>query len=69
MASYRFFFVECTGETKAAETHEFKDDLDALEKARQLADGCEIEVWLGPLRIAHVKAGDEPPLPSDPIPG
>jgi hypothetical protein len=69
VSTYRFFLVDRLGETTATETREFKDDLDALDEARKLADGCEVELWLGPMRIAHVKAGDAAHTARDRISG
>ena len=48
---------------------EYRDALDALDAAESLATDCMVEVWDDSGRIARVKQGCAPSLPSDPFPG
>jgi len=48
---------------------DYSDDLDALQAAEALAEDSAVEVWDDHHRIASVKKGCLPSLPSDPYPG
>jgi hypothetical protein len=55
MTAYRVYFVEestcrVAGPPKVLEC---ADDNEALQKARQLVDGKDVEVWEGPRLIAR----------------
>lgn len=54
MATYYFFRMDSQGHITSREEHECGNDPDALETARTLMDGHDIEVWLGNNRIGAV---------------
>jgi len=55
MAHYTLYLLDAKGHIFARQDHEFKEDLDALEKAQSLCANQDIEVWQGNYRIATVK--------------
>jgi len=59
MASYRFHFLK-RGQTVGSANREFANDLDAVDKARQLSKRFEIEIWLDDKWVARVNEHDEP---------
>jgi hypothetical protein len=59
MASYNFYFLEC-GQIVGNASREFANDLDAVDKARTLAKGFEIDIWLDDKWIARVNEAAEP---------
>jgi hypothetical protein len=49
MPGYRVYFIDRTGQiSRPPEIVEFADDREAAQKAKQLGDGHDIEVWDGP---------------------
>jgi hypothetical protein len=67
MKSYRFYRLGADYRIIAPpEDHECGDDLDALDRAKQLANGHAIDVWLGTRFVARVKPGDAPLTVDDP---
>jgi hypothetical protein len=54
MATYNLFRMDSQGHITSREEHECANNSDALETARTLMDGHDIEVWLGNIRIGAV---------------
>jgi hypothetical protein len=60
MASYRFLLLN-QGRVVRVADHNFANDLDALDRARELSAVFEVEIWQGVRRAARVKLHDELP--------
>ena len=54
MATYNFFRLDSQGHVTSREERECQNDSDALETARTLLDGHDIEVWVGANRVGNV---------------
>ncbi len=59
MASYRFRLLS-HGRLMRTAIQDFADDLDALDRARELSAGFDVEVWEGTRRAARVKLHNAP---------
>jgi hypothetical protein len=69
MPVYRFYFIRQDGHVAGPPiAADLPDDPDAIQKARQLLDGRDVEIWEGarivaylvPDRVASVIPGDAP---------
>jgi hypothetical protein len=59
MTAYRVYFVDDTGHVAGPpKIVECADDNEALQKAKQLIDGKDLEVWEGPRLIARFPASE-----------
>lgn len=55
MSEYRFYTIEKTGRIEhPASDHIAPDDAAAIQKARQLLDGRDIEIWQGARLVAYL---------------
>jgi hypothetical protein len=59
MASYSFHFLK-SGLVTGKAQRDFADDMDALDKARKLAQRYEVEIWRDDKWVARVKMHAEP---------
>ena len=58
-AIYVFRFIS-DGEIIWRANYEYREDLDALDEAEQLADCCEVQIWQEGRMIARVQKGSAP---------
>jgi hypothetical protein len=59
MAEYRAYTVDHDGHFNGIEPLACADDAEAIEKARQLVDGHDVELWCGERLVIRLK--HEPP--------
>jgi hypothetical protein len=52
MPDYRIYIVGSDGHFDSAVPLECADDLEAMEKARQLVDGRDVELWQRARKVA-----------------
>ena len=60
MADYQMFFLTSENHIVNHFEHSYDNDLDALDKARDLAKNHAIEIWQKKRRVAFVKKGNTP---------
>lgn len=61
MPAYVFRKIGASGHVYDGPGHaQLTDDFAAVEAARRLIDGCDIEVWCGDRLVAYVVADDAP---------
>ena len=56
MADYRIYFIGADGHFAGAEEIYCANDQEALERAKQLVSGCDIELWARHRFIAKIEA-------------
>jgi hypothetical protein len=56
MVEYRAYTVGSDGRFVGSEAFACADDLEAIEKARRLLDGHDIELWSGPRLVSRLSA-------------
>lgn len=54
MAAYRAYLIDTEGHIRAAKEIEADCDERALEVSKQYVDGCDVELWDGDRKIAHL---------------
>ena len=55
MPYYRFYTIHKDGHVKGPpRDHDAPDDLAAVQAAKQLQDGHDIEIWQGPRVVAYL---------------
>lgn len=55
MPEYRFYRINQNGHIgEPPATHEFPDDRTALAEAKQLLNGCDLEIWQGARIVAYL---------------
>ena len=59
MADYRAYTVGRDGHFNGIEPLICADDSEAIEKAKRLVDGCDVELWCGERLVIRLKC--EPP--------
>jgi hypothetical protein len=60
MPDYQMYFLTRENHIVNHHAHHYRDDLLALDKARELAKNHAIEIWQNRRRVALVKMGDAP---------
>jgi hypothetical protein len=60
MAEYRIYTVGIDGHFIGFEPLFCDDDAQAMEKAKQLLDGHDLQLWSGPRYVGRVEAKDTP---------
>ncbi len=59
MPTYRLYFLDTDAHiSRPPEAFECADDQEAVQKARQLIDGKDLELWDGPRRVAFIPRPD-----------
>ncbi len=56
VAGYRLYGLDGVDKVASAEWIEADDDQAAIAAAEQMMDGHDCELWLGPRRVARLKA-------------
>jgi hypothetical protein len=60
MPAYRFYFIAKNGHVDGpGDDYYLQDDREALQQAKQLVDGHDIEIWEGPRLVAYVVPDNE----------
>jgi hypothetical protein len=60
MADYRIYFVGADGHFAGAKDIYCPNDQEALKRAKQHVDGCDIELWARGRFIAKIEADNQP---------
>lgn len=55
MPTYRAYFIDANDRVASYKPIDADGDAEALEAARQLVDGCDIEVWLLDRKIGRLE--------------
>lgn len=55
MPTYRAYFIDANNRVASYKPIDADGDAQALEAARQLVDGCDIEVWLLDRKIGRLE--------------
>jgi hypothetical protein len=54
MPEYRAYIVDADGHFQGFEPLVCADDSEAIENAKSLVDGCDIELWNGPRLVIRL---------------
>jgi hypothetical protein len=60
MAQYRAYILDSDGHVRKAIELVYTKDVEAIEAAKQLVDGHDVELWARDRRIAILKSQDSP---------
>jgi hypothetical protein len=60
LAEYRIYTVGSDGHFIGFEPLVCDDDAQAIEKAKQLLDGHDLQIWSGPRYVMRLESKDEP---------
>jgi hypothetical protein len=59
MPDYRVYIIELDGHFHSSVALECADDIEAAEKAKQLVDGHDVELWQRDRKIARFERSPE----------
>ena len=62
MPDYRVYVIEMDGHFSSSIPLECADDTEAMEKAKQLVDGHDVELWQRDRKVARLIASPNPVL-------
>jgi hypothetical protein len=66
MPDYRLYLFDSHDHIVSVLEQLCAGDMAALDKARLLTDGCDVEIWAGARNVGRVRKGDAPLDAGDP---